>query len=169
MRQHVLQKDVSKCPGSISSKSCNTFVNPENVKSKKVFQKKTRPCQSIQWDSEEFAMFVTERQCQSWTVGDQATVTLLQEPPECTRVAIHSFLLLSLSLSGSLSLSLSSAPTFLPSSPSTSLHQPPFGLLTREIKGRVCLIRLGEKPSPGGSEAVPGNKPREENRHLNIS
>ena len=74
------------------------------------------------------------------------------------------------SLSPSLSVSLSHPPpTFLPSSPSTSLHQPPFGLLTREIKGRVCLIRQGEKPSPGGSEAVPGNKPREENRHLSIS
>lgn len=51
----------------------------------------------------------------------------------------------------------SSTSTFVPSSSSTSLHQPPFGLLTREIKDRVCLIRLGEKPAPGGSEAEPGN------------
>lgn len=44
---------------------------------------------------EEFAVFFAEscrsHKSHSRTVGDQATVTLLQEPPECTRVTSHFF------------------------------------------------------------------------------
>ncbi|KAI9525791.1 hypothetical protein NQZ68_002339 [Dissostichus eleginoides] len=44
---------------------------------------------------------------------------------------------------------------------------PPFGLLTREIKGRVCLIRLAEKPPLGARRQSQATNPSEENRHLN--
>lgn len=49
---------------------------------------------------------------------------------------------------------------------STSLHRPPFSLLTREIKGRHCLIQ--PSPDSSGTEQQ-WLKPPEENRHLKSS